>query len=397
MNIIQRTVFPELKAALQDDRVIVITGMRRVGKTTTLVWLIDQVLSENKLFLDLERADLRAVFNEPNYETAYRYFINQGLNSEAPMFIALDEIQYVPNLPSVIKYLYDKYRIKFLLTGSSSYYLKNQFTQSLAGRKTVFEMFPLSFGEFLDFRGESWRKRDSWQEMLFDPHEFERLKGGYDEFVHFGGLPNVVLEPKEKNKWALLSDIFQSYIQIDVQSLADFRKINELQKVIAALAARIGNKIDLTKISQIAGISRPTLNEYLEFLEKTYIIHRLPAFGGPEKGITLGKKLYFLDNGIAGIIARIGEGALFENAIHNQLRSYGNLAYYAEGSKYEIDFISTRPNASACALEVKVHPTETDRWKLDRISARLGLADKYLVGQYPAQGFSDFLWGGFIF
>jgi len=65
--------------------------------------------------------------------------------------VALDEIQYVPNLPSVVKYLHDTYRIKFLLTGSSSFYLKNYFTESLAGRKVVFEMFPLTFGEFLGF------------------------------------------------------------------------------------------------------------------------------------------------------------------------------------------------------------------------------------------------------
>jgi len=397
MKTIRRTIFPDLKTALHDDRAVVITGMRRVGKTTTLHWLLDQVESENKLFIDLERADRRAVFMEPNYEIAYTYLINQGVNRDIPIVVALDEIQYVPNLPSVIKYLYDKYRIKFLLTGSSSYYLKNQFTQSLAGRKTVFEMFPLSFGEFLDFRGEPYRKRISFQEMMFDPNEFERLKGFYAEFIQFGGLPNVVLEPKTEFKYDILADIYQSYIQIDVKSLADFRKINELQKVIAALAARIGNKIDLTKISQIAGISRPTLNEYLEFLEKTYLIHRLPAFSGFEKGITLGKKLYFLDNGIANSLAKVSEGALFENAIFNQLRGYGELAYYSKGNELEIDFISTPSGHSAQGLEVKVHPTESDERRLERNSKKLGLSNWSLVGQYPTQGFSDFIWGGLIF
>jgi uncharacterized protein len=397
MKIIHRAIFPELKAALQDDRVIVITGMRRVGKTTTLHWLLDQVESENKLYIDLERADRRIVFTELNYEIAYTYLINQGLNPDKPIVIALDEIQYVPNLPSVIKYLYDKYRIKFLLTGSSSYYLKNQFTQSLAGRKTVFEIFPLNFGEYLDFRGEPCRRRISFQDMLFDPNEFERLKGFYADFIQFGGLPNVVLEPKVEIKKEILADIYQSYIQIDVQSLADFRKLNELQKVIATLAARIGNKIDLTKISQIAGITRPTLNEYLEFLEKTYLIHRLPAFGGVEKRITLGKKLYFLDNGIANSLARVSEGALFENAVYNQLRGYGELAYYSKGNEYEIDFISPAEDHSAQGLEVKVHPTESDKRKLAKNSKKLGLSDFYLVGLYPTLGFSDFLWGGLIF
>ena len=70
---------------------------------------------------------------------------------------------------------------------------------------------------------------------------------------------------------------------------------------------RMGNKLDHSKLSQIIGISRPTLNEYLEFLEKTYVIYRLPAYAGPDKAVALGKKLYFRDNGIASILTHVGE------------------------------------------------------------------------------------------
>ncbi|MCE5207776.1 MAG: AAA family ATPase, partial [Chloroflexi bacterium] len=277
MKVIERSIFPSLKQALADQRIIVITGMRRVGKTTTLRWLLDQVPSSNKIYLDLERFDQRAVFNERNYELVLNYFRNLGMDPDQPMTVALDEIQYSPNLPSVVKYLYDHYGIKFLLTGSSSYYLKNFFNESMAGRKIVYEMFPLGFGEFLDFNGIPYRRRTTLDEMRFDPHEFERLKSNYEEYVAFGGLPNVVLEPKPEVKREILNDIFSSYINIDVQAMADFRKINELQKLLNMLAIRIGNKLDYSKLSQIVGISRPTLNEYLEFLEKTYIICQLPA------------------------------------------------------------------------------------------------------------------------
>jgi len=110
-------------------------------------------------------------------------------------------IEYpVPGLevekPSVVKYLYDNHRIKFLLTGSSSYYIKHFFSESMAGRKVVYEMFPLCFGEFLDFRGIPYRRRFSMEEMKFDSYEFERLKSYYDDFISFGGLPDVVLEPR---------------------------------------------------------------------------------------------------------------------------------------------------------------------------------------------------------
>ena len=368
--------------------------MRRVGKTTTLRWLLDQVPSTNKLYLDLERIDQRSVFQESNYELVLNYFRNLGVDPDKPLTVALDEIQYAPNLPSIVKYLYDHHGIKFLLTGSSSYYLKHFFNESMAGRKIVYELFPLGFGEFLDFRGVPYRKRASFEEMHFDSHEFDRLKGQYDDYVIFGGLPDVVLEPKPESRREILSDIFTSYINIDVQAMADFRKIGELQQLLKALVMRIGNKLDLTKLSQIIGISRPTLNEYLEFLEMTYVIHQLPAYAGPDKVVALRKKLYFRDNGIAGILAHPGEGALFENAVFNQLRAYGELAYLSKGNEYEVDFILTPPEGVAAGMEVKYHPVAMDSQKIRRISEKNGLTQSWVVGRYATPGFEDFLWAG---
>ncbi len=397
MKLIHRTIFPALLDALLDQRVIVITGMRRVGKTTTLRWLLDQVPSSNKIYMDLERLDQRTVFEVPNYEVVLNYFRNLGLDPSKPLTVALDEIQNVQNLPSVVKYLSDHHGIKFLLTGSSSFYLKKFFTESLAGRKIVFEMFPLGFGEFLDFRDVPYRKRHILEDMQFDAREYVRLSAYYEEFLAFGGLPSVVLEPRAEVKREILNDIFTSYINIDVQTMADFRKIGELKSLLKTLTSRIGNKLDLSKLSQIIGISRPTLNEYLEFLEMTYIIYRLPTFAGPDKTISLGKKLYFRDNGIVSILGSPGEGARFENAIFNQLRNYGELAYLAKSNDYEVDFVITPPDEPAIGLEVKVHPTAADRSRLTKIAQRHDLHQSFVIGRYATPAFNDFLWGGSIF
>ena len=396
MTTYSRSLFPALKSALADQRTIVITGMRRVGKTTSLRWLLEQIPSSNKIYLDLERLDQRAVFQESNYDLVLDYLRNRGLDASQPMTVALDEIQYVPNLPSVVKYLYDTYGIKFLLTGSSSFYLKNLFSESLAGRKVVFEMFPLTFGEFLDFRGVPYRVRENFADMRFDPHEYERLKGLYEEFVTFGGLPDVVLETRPSVRRDLLNDIFSSYINIDVRTLADFQKIGELQQLMRLLALRIGNKLDITKLASTIGLSRPTVMQYLDFLEMTYVIRRLPVYAGGDKPSALAKKLYFCDNGIARILADLSEGVLFENAVFNQLRNYGSLNYLSKGNEYEVDFIVTKGNTSS-ALEVKYHPILSDDQRLKRISARYPFTESWLVGKYPAPGFSDFVWAGSIF
>jgi predicted AAA+ superfamily ATPase len=391
-----RFIFPALKDALADQRVIVITGMRRTGKTTSVRWLLDQIPSENKIYLDLERLDQRSVFEESNYDLVRDYLRNRGLNIDQPMTVALDEIQYVPNLPSVVKYLHDSYDIKFLLTGSSSFYLKNLFTESLAGRKIVFEIFPLTFGEFLTFRDVAFRQRETFSEMKFDPHEYERLKGLYEEFVTFGGLPDIALENRPVVRRDLLNDIFSSYINIDVRTLADFQKIGELQQLMRLLALRIGNKLDISKMASVVGLSRPTVMQYLEFLEMTYIITRLPAYAGGDKPSALAKKLYFCDNGIASILANLSEGALFENAVFNQLRYYGDLNYLGKGREYEVDFIVTNRKRST-ALEVKYHPVLADDQKLKRISTKYPFVESWLIGKYPSPGFSEFVWAGSIF
>jgi len=397
MTIVERTLFPALKKTLADRRVVVITGMRRVGKTTTLRWLLEQVPSRNKIYLDLERLDQRAVFQQANYDLVINYLRSLGLDETRPLTVALDEIQYTENLPSVIKYLYDHYGIKFLLTGSSSFYLKNFFSESLAGRKVIYELHPLSFGEFLDFRGIPYRKRTSLEDMRFEVLEYGRLSGYYEEYIKYGGFPDVVLEPSALVKHEILLDIISSYINIDVRVMADIRRIGEFQQLLKLLALRTGSKLDLTKLSKIIGISRPTLNEYLEFLEMTFVIHRLPAYAGVDKATALGKKLYFRDNGLASVLANPGEGALFENAVFNQLAAYGNLSYLMKSNAYEVDFILQSAGQGDTALEVKYHPLPSDLEKISQISRRNNIAAYWLVGCKPTPGFENFLWGGSIF
>ncbi|HAY34098.1 MAG TPA: ATPase, partial [Bacteroidetes bacterium] len=106
--------------------------------------LLESVNSNNKLYIDLEKMSNRMLFNEDNYENIINSLISMySLNIHSKLFLAIDEIQYVRNIPSIVKYLYDHYNIKFILTGSSTYYLKNLFAESLAGRKKIFELYTL--------------------------------------------------------------------------------------------------------------------------------------------------------------------------------------------------------------------------------------------------------------
>ena len=105
----KRQIWAKLKAEIKTDEVVVITGPRQVGKTTTLHWLLQQIKSKNKIYFDLENLTDRELFELKNYDSLLNELQNRGLTIEKKLYIALDEIQLLDNLPSVVKYLYDHY------------------------------------------------------------------------------------------------------------------------------------------------------------------------------------------------------------------------------------------------------------------------------------------------
>ena len=135
---IERKIYHQLKKHLSQKQITVITGIRRSGKTTILKQLLSEIKSPNQLYLDFQRLDNRELFGEKNYDNIVRSLSEQGLDFGRKTYLGLDEMQLVPEATSVLKYLYDHYNIKFIITGSSSFYLKNLFSESLSGRKKIF-------------------------------------------------------------------------------------------------------------------------------------------------------------------------------------------------------------------------------------------------------------------
>lgn len=390
--IYQRKIYPLLLAHTKSPLVTVLTGMRRTGKTTLLKKLLADIPNKNSLYLDLQRLDSRELFKQKNYEVVYEAFAAQGLSKEKQMVVALDEIQLAPDSPSAIKYLIDHHNIKFIVTGSSSFYLKNLFSESLSGRKKIFELFPLDFGEFLTFKGIKYSKAD-WQKKPFNKIEYDRLSSYYEEYVRFGGFPQVVLSQSEREKKDILLDIMSSYVNIDIRSLADFSDERNLYSLAKLLSGRIGNRVEYSALSRLIGLSRPTVTNYIAFFEKTYLISMIPVFTkNIGREIVKSKKLYFCDTGLANILSEISSGAQFENTLFNQLSRVGSLQYYALKTGNEIDFILN----GALAIEAKETPTENDLAALSRLSSTSGLPDFRLIGRYQSPKFDNCVWGGSI-
>lgn len=355
-----------------------VTGMRRVGKTTLLKHFFAKTGSPNKIFLDLEDPLNQAVFEKKNYQQIKVALEQQGLDFSKPGFIFLDEIQLAPALPSVVKYFYDHYQIKFFLTGSASFYLKNLFSESLAGRKYLFELFPLDFEEFLWFKNLAY-KLPAFEEKV-DQTTYGLFAPLMEEYLSWGGMPEMALTESPSEKEQLLRDIFSSYFQKEVQALGDFRKNEIVRSLILLLSQRVGQKLDIKRLSSELGVARSTIYEYLEFLVGTYFISLIPALGKVDTALRKQRKVYFLDTGFFSFLTKPPAGSVFENVVFMNLRLFGGLSYFQKASQ-EIDFVLRPSPERKAAFEVKETATPADIKRVEKIARKLGIRSAFVVSK----------------
>lgn len=378
----KRFLFHTIKKYINHKNALVITGMRQVGKTTLMKQIYDEV-SAPKLWFDFDNPLDMLQFEEIDYVKIF-HNLEKSLNSSGKrIFIFIDEIQNLPEITRIIKYHIDHFKIKYVVTGSSNYYLKNLFPESLSGRKFLFVLPPLSFNEYLYFHEKlefeevlngNFRSIIKNQNRL----QFEKRSVDYDNFIEFGGFPEVVLTEDMETKKAVLKNIFASFFEKDIKILTDIKDIRELRDLILLLVPRTGNILDITKLSGELEINRVKLYSYIEFLQGVFFLQLVPKYSKSiDKSVAGGKKVYFADTGILNIIGKVNEGQLFENAIANQLKEYGNLSFYNQRNTAEIDFILNKETA----FEVKINTTEKDLKRTTYLAEKIGIRESYLISR----------------
>ncbi|MFA4867203.1 MAG: DUF4143 domain-containing protein [Pedobacter sp.] len=250
-------------------------------------------------------------------------------------------------------------------------------------------IYPLSFTELLSFNGVLETKITLNSAEKFVRTEYERLKGYYETYINYGGFPEVVLSNSINEKKDMIQDIISSYINFDIALLSDIRNPTNLYKLIKLLSIRIGTKLDISKLTSLTGISRYTVENYMDLLEQSYLIRTIPVLSkSPDREITKAKKIYFLDNGIASISGEAGSGALFENAIFNQLHHKGAINYYQLKTGKEIDFILDQERC----FEVKETADEADLRNTVLLAENLDIKKCNVIGRHPVKLFDGYIW-----
>lgn len=376
--IYQRSILPKLEKYSKSKEIIVLTGMRRVGKTTLLKYLYDKTESKNKVFLDIGSPVSRSYFEEKDYNNIWSNLKEFNVSKDEKAYIFLDEIQDMPEIIMAIKYLYDHYNVKFFVTGSSSYYLKNLFPESLAGRKFVFELFPLSFEEFLVFKGVDKTFYKDLSSVSKNKINYEKIKKYYDEYLEWGGFPEVVLEGDIETKKMKFEDIFKAYFEQDVKGLSDFSDLSKFRKLMFLLMQRIGSKLDITKLASEIEVTRPTVYSYLSFLESTYFLNLVPPYSkNVDREVSGAGKVYICDTGLINAFSKVSAGSILENSVYLNLKKYGKLNYYEKRKGGEIDFILNEKTA----VEIKNKATVENVRDVARISDSLKLKSYFVVSK----------------
>jgi len=326
-ELVQRTnYFKKLITSIDKRSIIFLSGLRRVGKTSLMKLLISYLI-ENKveskqiLYISLDDYVLRDKLLD---EILVEYRRIHRLSLSEKIFIFFDEITYKDDYQQQLKNIYDKQNVKIYATSSSSSLLKDK-KAYLTGRAITYEIKPLDFKEYLQFKNIAIKKSE---EYLLDTY--------FKDYIRDGGMPENVLNPSREYLMNLVDDI----IQKDITAFYGIRNHQIVRDYFLLLMERSGKQLSINKIGKILNISVDTARRYLTYFEDAYLIHLLPRYGKTNETLLSAKKIYACDLGIKHLF--IGDrdyGSYFENYIYLKLRNIKELNYLYENG-YEIDFIT---------------------------------------------------------
>jgi hypothetical protein len=304
----------------------VLIGPRQVGKTT----LINSILKDKEyLFLDGDDNTVTETLANANTEILKSIIGNHK-------YIFIDEVQRIPNIGLKLKIIVDQIKdVQVIVSGSSSLDINNVTQEPLTGRKFEFHMFPVSWKEF-----ESSVGYMKAQQQL----EIRLLYGMYPDVINNLGAEHEILK-----------NLVSSYLYKDILALAGIRKSDVLEKILRALAMQVGSEVSYNEIAQLVGVDKNTVNNYIDLLEKSFVIFRLTSFSKNIRNeIKANKKIYFYDNGVLNMLIgnfnalefRQDKGALWENFLVSErmkqlsyTQSIAKPYFWRTTTQQEIDYI----------------------------------------------------------
>lgn len=326
-------IYDDLERYLRPNKVLVLYGPRQVGKTT----ILKGFLESTPLKYRLDSGDdirIQEILSSRNFVWIREY--SQGYE-----LVAIDEAQKIPYIGESLKIMVDNLPgIQIVVTGSSSFELAGQIGEPLTGRKITLILYPVAQLELKD---------------LYNPFD---LKGNLEEYLIFGGYPEVTAATNREEKIQIINEITGSYLLKDILELKKIKSSKILLDLLRLLSFQLGNQVSLRELAGQLGIDYKTVARYIDILEKGFVLYNLRGFSrNLRKEITKKSKYYFYDNGIRNAIIsnfnplslRNDAGMLWENFLvmeRMKKQSYSNIYannyFWRTWDQKEIDFIEER-------------------------------------------------------
>lgn len=318
----------EIVGALKSKEIIILTGLRRIGKTTlmkqTIKHLLDNNVSKSDIFfISLDSFNLLE-FKIHTLIEEYRKI--QKKSTSDYFYLFLDEISTREDFEQELKSIYDNENIKVICSSSVATLMRDK-KASLTGRIKTIEVMPLDFQEFLIFKEADISKSDS-----------AKLESYFEDYLRLGGVPHYILTEDK----TYLNELVESIIYKDIISYHKITAEKTIKELFVLLCQRVGKPMSYNKISEILKISVDSAKRYVSYFEKAYLFYVMDRYAKSlNERITSPKKIYAGDIGIKNLITGFKDlGASYENLVFLNIKDE-NPSYYLDDS-IEIDFITSK-------------------------------------------------------
>ncbi len=320
--------------------IVVVSGVRRCGKSTLLLQfcrsLIESgVRKEDILIVNLEDPRLK----KPDLgllNKIYEAYLTE-LNPQKLHYVVLDEVQVVEGWERFARFLHENKKIRVFVTGSSSKLLSSEYSTVLAGRHVDMETYPLSFREFLRFRGVDAGDNVA---AVSKRHELKRL---VSEYVKWGGFPKACLLKGEQDKKEVLNAYFRDIMIKDVVMRHRIREVEKLEELAKYYLTNTASLQSFNNIRKVIGTSLDTVERFSGYFSEAYLVFFVSKFSFSKKEqIQNPKKAYCIDTGLrnaVGFVFSDDSGRLMENVVFLELKRRKKEIFYWKG-KGEVDFVA---------------------------------------------------------
>ncbi len=331
---------PQCLSQVDTKEIVVLKGVRRCGKSTLLAQVMDALLQggirpQQLLRVNLEEPLFTAEASVELLEQIYRTW-RERVCPEGKGYLFLDEIQNIPGWEGWVRGRSDTEDVKIFVTGSSAQMLSREIGTKLTGRQVSFEVYPLSFSEFLRFKGVEVQSELEYisNKTLIRHHFFDYLK--------YGGFPEVALRQDDADRELLLKNYFEDILYRDIVTRHEIRDVANLRNLAVFLLTNNTKPTSLNKLKGNFSISQDKTENYLSAILESYLTFQLQRFSWSLKSVQrAGFKPYAIDTGLRNRVAfsfSAETGRLVENVVHNHLRRCHEEIYFAiDGG--ETDFI----------------------------------------------------------